>query len=315
MEASAPAIEPCPSSPPESTPIRRRETRLATSGTESLFRCSWSPPEASRVLVLVHGFGEHSLRYDHFGVWFARRGCAVHAYDMRGHGRSTGRRGHIDSFDQYLDDTCAILERVRGEHPGLRPTLIGHSLGGLVVSCVARERKPDVASFITSGAALAPAPDLSKLKVVLAKLLRSVAPRLSMEVGIDPRSLSYDPEVVQRYRDDPLVHGRMSSSHAVEMLDAIERTQGGGADVVLPMLLLHGADDQLCLEGGSEAFYQSLPGSAAAEGGEAPTPPRCDLRIYPDMRHEIFNEMGREEVFEDLLSWVVQLEREASCNP
>jgi alpha-beta hydrolase superfamily lysophospholipase len=315
VEARASAIEAPPSSPRESTPIRRQETRLATSGSGSLFRCSWSPPQASRVLVLVHGFGEHSLRYDHFGAWFARRGCAVHAYDLRGHGRSTGRRGHVDRFDQYLDDTCAILERVRGEHPGLRPTLIGHSLGGLVVSSVARERKPDVASFITSGAALAPSPDLSKLKIVLAKGLRFVAPRLSMEVGIDPRSLSNDPEVVQRYRDDPLVHGRMSSSHAVEMLAAIERTQAGGADVDLPMLLLHGADDPLCLKGGSEAFYQSLPGADAEGRGTPLAPPRCELRIYPGMRHEIFNEKGHEEVFEDLLGWVIQLEREASCDP
>jgi len=182
-----------------------------------------------------------------------------------------------------------------------------------VVSCVARERKPDVASFITSGAALAPSPDLSRFKVLLARLLRAVAPRLSMEVGIDPNSLSYDPEVVRRYRDDPLVHGRMSSSHAVEMLRAIERTQGGGADVDLPMLLLHGADDRLCLKEGSEAFYQSLPGAKSADAGGSPTRPRCELQIYPGMRHEIFNQKGHEEIFEDLLRWIIQLEREASC--
>ncbi len=267
-----------------------------------LFRASWSPPDPKRVLVLVHGFGEHCQRYDEFAVWFARRQCMVHSFDLRGHGRSQGRRGHVDSFSEYHTDLAELIDLIRLEHPNLPRTLIGHSLGGLIVSSYVRERSPqDLESLVTSGALLSLSPDLSKLKMLLAKVLGRILPRLSMDAGIDTRQLSRDLEVVRRYDEDPLVHGRTSASLGAEMLAAIKRTYAGGGDFQLPTMLLHGEEDRLCLMVGSEAFYESLPG---ASGGK----PLARLRTYPGMKHEIFNEIDKEGVYEDVLQWILSLE-------
>jgi alpha-beta hydrolase superfamily lysophospholipase len=255
-------------------------------------------------VALVHGFGEHILRYDELGIWLARRDSAVFGFDQRGHGRSAGARGHVERFDQYLDDLAEFLDCVRAEAPGLPVHLVGHSRGGLVVSAFARERQPELSSVVTSGAALALSSELSRLKVILARALRLIAPRLAMDAGIDPAGLSTDPQVTIRYREDPNVHGRMTASHAVEMMNAIERTRAQGGRVQLPMLLMHGQDDPLCLPAGSEEFHASLPG--ASGGSDAPA---AELRIYPGLRHEIFNEPEREKVYCDLLEWILRVER------
>ncbi|MCZ6783193.1 MAG: lysophospholipase [Proteobacteria bacterium] len=285
----------------DSTPpsVRRVEMRFTGSGRASLFRRAWIAPQPERALALVHGFAEHSARYEHLGTWFARRGFAVHAYDQRGHGQSPGLRGHVDRFDEFLDDLAAFLDEVRRESPGIPCTLVGHSMGGLVVATFARERNPDVAGVVLSGAVLKLPPDLSRGKIALARLLRRVVPRLTTGAGIDPHAISRDPEVVRRYVEDPLVFTRMTLSFAAEMLSAVERCSAGGADVSVPVQLLHGAEDLLCLPAGSRDFFETLdvPGS--------------DLRIYPGLRHEIFNEPEQEQVFEDILEWTLAREAEA----
>jgi len=243
-------------------------------------------------VVLVHGYAEHSGRYEHVGAWFAKRGCAVHAYDQQGHGRSEGVRGHVKRFADLLDDLEAFLERVRGEHPGLPVFPVGHSMGGLVVAAFARERQPDVTGAVTSGAALAVNGRESRARLVLLRLMRRVAPRLTVERRIDPGALSRDPDVGLAYVSDPLIFQRMTLSLGAEFLDAASRTLGGGADVRIPMLLLHGERDPLCTAVGSRVFFEQL------------TSPSCDLRVYPGLRHEIFNEPERETVFADLLDWL-----------
>ena len=124
--------------------------------------------------------------------------------------------------------------------------------------------------------------------------------------GIDPRAICSDPDVVRRYIDDPLVHGISTTSHAVAIINQIERLRGAGARVEVPMFLAHGEADRLCLPSGSQAFYQTLPGSI--EGSKAP---RAELRIYPRNFHEIFNDVDRETVFADVLDWIQRCEKDA----
>jgi alpha-beta hydrolase superfamily lysophospholipase len=273
-------------------PVRRTRSQYAARDGLRLFRRAWLPAEARRAVVLVHGFAEHSGRYDHLGTWLAERACAVHAYDHRGHGRSEGPRCHVDRFDEFLDDLEDLLHLVRGQHPGLPVALVGHSMGGLIVAALLSQRQPSIQAAATSGAALALSQDVSRLRIRLARLLRSVLPRLQIDSGIDPEGLSRDPEVVRRYVEDPLVGSRMTTSLAAELLAAVERTARGAQHVHVPLLLLHGEDDPLCPVAGSRAFHEALPGAAA------------DLRTYPRLRHEIFNEPEQEQVFQDLLDWL-----------
>jgi len=272
--------------------IRRTESHVPGAGGTRLFYRQWLPPEPTCALLLVHGLAEHSGRYEPMAAWFAERGCAVHAYDHRGHGHSDGPQGHLRRFDDYLDDLSAILDRVREQHPTLPVYLVGHSMGGLVVAAFVRERSSDIAAAVTSGAALQLSDDRPGWMIPAARILGRLLPRLRMDNGIDPEDLSRDPEVVRAYVADPLGFTKITTSLASQLFDAIHRTGVGGKDVRLPMLILHGEADSICPAEGSRAFHAQL------------DPAQSSLRIYPELRHEIFNEPEREQVFEDLLAWL-----------
>jgi alpha-beta hydrolase superfamily lysophospholipase len=269
--------------------VRRSESHTSGDQGPSLFRRSWVAPDPCRVFVLVHGFGEHSGRYEHVGAWFAARGCAVHAFDLRGHGRSQGVRCHLHHFTELVDDLERILARTRGEHPGAPHFVVGHSMGGLVAVTYACQRRPALAGMALSGAALSIAEGVSALRARAIRLLRRVAPRYLVESGLDPDGLSTDPDVVRAYREDPLVESRMTASMAVEFFDASRHGRACGQHIALPALVLHGADDPICSPRASEAFARTVP--------------HAQLRIYPHMRHEIFNEPGYESVLRDVLAW------------
>ncbi|MEB2344101.1 MAG: lysophospholipase [Deltaproteobacteria bacterium] len=277
--------------------VRRSQAKFEAPDGTRLLRRAWLPREARRAVVLVHGLAEHSGRYDHVGAWLSTRDCAVHAYDHRGHGQSEGRRGHASSFAQLLDDLEAFLQLVRREHPDLPLVPIGHSMGGLVTTALLAERKPDVACAVVSGPALEVPEHVSAGRLRMARGLRRIVPRLRMAAGLAPEDLSRDPEVVRAYVEDPLVFRRITVSLASELLEAVARTAGGAFQVQVPMLLLHGEADRLCPARGSRAFHGQLRG------------PGHRLKIYPQLRHEIFNEPEHEQVLEDLLAWL--REREA----
>jgi alpha-beta hydrolase superfamily lysophospholipase len=274
---------------------------VAGSAGGSLFTRAWLPENPERVVQVVHGFGEHSGRYECLAAWLSARGCAVHAYDHQGHGRSSGTRGHVRRFADLLDDLETRLDALRQQHPDLPIVLLGQSMGGLVVAAFAVERQPNVAGAILTSAALALPDDLSRLRRLAAKILRHVAPRVSMASGLDPNGLSRDPEVVRNYVDDPLVFGDLTLSLAAEMLSAIERTVGAGSQVSVPTLVIHGAADPICEVAGSERFARTL------------RAPGSQLRIYPELLHETLHEPEREAVFQEILDWI--LDREASAAP
>jgi alpha-beta hydrolase superfamily lysophospholipase len=274
--------------------IRRSETHFDAAGGRRLFARSWVPPQPTRNLVLVHGYAEHSGRYEHVGAWFAARGAAVHAYDHQGHGLSGGRRCHVRRFGDFLDDLEVVVEKARGSHPALPLFVIGHSMGGLIVCAWARERQPRVSGLVISSPPLARPGSVSPTRLALLRLARWIAPTASIASELDPQGLSRDPAVAEAYLADPLVHLRMTLSLGAELFAAIGRTRPRGSEVSLPMLMLHGSADPICPPAASQAFARDVLG--------------CRYRSYPELRHEIFNEPERESVFADVQAWLEQRE-------
>lgn len=275
--------------------LRRVETRFDAAGGRRLFRRAWLPASPRAAMVVVHGFGEHSGRYEGLARFFAHRGVAVHAYDQVGHGQSGGPRGHVDDFGWLHDDLDRFLAFVRDAHAGLPLVLLGHSMGGLVVASFVGSREHDADLVVTSGAALSVGRGVSGVKLALARLLRRIWPTLSLEAGLDLQGLSRDPDVISAYEADPLVHGTASAAFGASMTETAASVVGLAPRVARPMLLLHGEDDPLCEPEGSRRFFEALPGRDAQ--GHA-------LRVYPGLRHEIFNEPEREQVYRDVLDWV-----------
>ena len=272
--------------------IRRVESHLPGGGGRALFGRGWLPEAPERAVTLVHGFAEHTGRYERVGTWLAERGCAVRGFDIQGPGQSEGPRGHAPSFAALIDDTEAFVGWVRREHPGLPLFVFGHSMGGLIVLAYTALRAPNVTGVATSGAALQLTESPSTPQIVALRLLRPLLPRLRLNRPIAEDALSRDPEVGRAYRADPLVFQFMTLSLAWALYDGARRTLEAAPDVALPVLLLHGGDDPLTRPTGSRAFHDELgtPGS--------------DLRIYPGLRHEILNEPEWETVATDLIEWM-----------
>src|SRR5262249_4030085 len=146
----------------------------------------------------------------HVGAWLAGRGCAVHAYDHRGHGLSAGPRGHLPPFGELIDDGELALAQLRTVHEALPPFVVGHSMGGLVTAAFAALRAAAIAGSAPPGAGSAGGDAPTGAGLLALRLAALVAPRLRIERPIRGEALSRDPEVGRAYLADPLVLRRMS---------------------------------------------------------------------------------------------------------
>jgi alpha-beta hydrolase superfamily lysophospholipase len=279
--------------------IWRRETQIELSEAGERYRRSWLPSEPRRVMVLAHGYAEHTGRYDEMAMYFAERGFAVHAYDQAGHGRTAGARGHVDRFDRLVDEFARFIELVQLDHPGLPVTLVGHSMGALVVAATAAFRTPAVERIVVSGALLQLGGEGGGLRqsmsLGVARMLARVAPRVAMSTGLDLQGLSRDPDVIRRYEQDPFVKDRMSVRFAAGMSSMVSLVRGAADKIERPILILHGGADPICPVAGSRLLHAGLKNEVAKASS---------LQIYPDLRHEIFQEPERQQVWKDMLVWL-----------
>ncbi len=273
--------------------MRKTEGIIETTGGLRLFERAWLPDGAPvGVVALVHGYAEHSGRYEYVGVWLAQRGYAVHALDLRGHGQSEGDRAFVRSFNEYLDDVEAFLALVRGRHDGATPWLMGHSMGGTVVTLSAVTRRPAVRGLLLSGAVLAATAGTPRIVTQIMLLLGRFAPRLRLR-KLAAATVSRDAEVVALYDSDPLnFRGKMPAGLIASMLRAERIINKRMESIDLPLLIMHGTEDALSSPAGSETLYRRASSSDKT------------LKMYEGLYHEILNEPERDVVLEDIASWL-----------
>ena len=211
---------------------------------------------------------------------------------MVGHGRSGGPRGHASDYALLLDDVGVLVGELQQRGDGHLPRfLYGHSLGGNLVLNYALRCRPQVAGLIVTSPLLRPAVQLPWWKLLLGHALNRCWPRVTFDAGIDPTDLSHDPQAVQRYRDDPLVHRRVSARLGVQMLAAGLWAYRHAEELNVPTLLMHGAADRITSAEASREF--------AARAGSI-----CSLKIWPDRCHELHWESNRAEVLDFVLNWL-----------
>jgi len=275
--------------------MRQREMRLPGCRDIELHARAWLPDlEPRRVVVVSHGLGEHSGRYEPLASRLVAAGCAVYAVDHRGHGRSGGAaRANIDRFDYVVSDLGTFIGRAQREHPGTPTILFGHSMGGLIALDCALRNPRVLAGLVLSAPALAPGEAVPRFRRAVAGLLSRVAPNAGV-LAIDASAVSRDAAVVRAYEQDPLVfHGSIPARTAVELLQAMESVAARVQQLRLPLLVQHGTADRLVPLAGVQPVYQRL--------GD---PKLRTLRIYEGLYHEIYNEPERERVIGDLLRWM-----------
>jgi alpha-beta hydrolase superfamily lysophospholipase len=258
-----------------------------------MYARGWAPtgkPKAA--IALVHGLGEHIGRYEHVGAAMTENGYALLGFDLRGHGKSGGPRGHTPSMEAFLSDIDLFLEGVARRYPGGKQFLYGHSLGGVLVLNYALRRKPHLAGAISTAAALHTSVEEQKVKVVMARILGSLLPSIVFASGLDPNTLSRDPAVVQAYIRDPLVHDRITLGLGKTMLTAAQWIFENAHELQLPLLIMHGTKDMLGFPRGSQEFASLAPKELIT------------LKMWDGFFHEIHNEPGKDQVFRVMFDWL-----------
>ncbi|MFC1951490.1 alpha/beta hydrolase [Chloroflexota bacterium] len=244
------------------------------------------------VLLILHGLAEHSGRYMNVVDYFVPKGYAIYGFDQRGHGQSEGMQGYVEKFSYYTDDTRTFFEMLRSKHPDEKFFIVGHSVGGTIAIIYSIYHQNEFDGLILSGATIKPGSSLSPVKIMLARLLSLLAPKMGVDV-IDTSAISQTRAVVDAYVNDPLVyHGKIRARLGTELINTMQMLPNQLPAIRLPILIMSGTTDRLSNPEGSRLLYESV-------GSRDRT-----IKYYNGFYHEIFNEPGRDQVFSDMDDWL-----------
>lgn len=275
--------------------MEHQEGTLHGAGGLDLYYQAWHPADTPRATVaVVHGILEHSGRYGNLVDHLVPHGYALYSFDLRGHGKSGGLRGHMTRWTEIQEDVGRFLRFVRGKEPDRPLFLLGHSLGGLIVlNYVLHHPQTDrLAGVIASSPALAVG--YSQGMQMMSKVLSTITPRLTIpDPPLTANSISRDPAVVEAYVNDPLRLRGATARFGAETLAALRWTAEHAADFPdLPLLIIHGEADKLVPPVGGRRFF------------EAVRAPDKTYISYPGGYHESFNDTHRARALADVEGWL-----------
>ncbi|HQU16947.1 MAG: hypothetical protein B7Z66_06430 [Chromatiales bacterium 21-64-14] len=259
-------------------------------GVELHYR-RWRPEDARAVLVIMHGISEHSGRYANVVNAVVPQGYAVYGFDLRGHGRSPGQRGYIESWREYREDLAAFITRIAEWEPHLPRFLLGHSMGGVIALDYCLEHPQGVSGVIASAPALGEI-RLPRVLWALAHVMHRFWPRFSVRLPLSPADVSRDPAVMRDIDADPLIHSQGSARLGIELQRAARRVQERAREFRVPLLIVHGGADRLVPLEGSRRFMRHV------------LFPDKELLEYAGGYHELYNDIIRDQVLADTLRWL-----------
>jgi alpha-beta hydrolase superfamily lysophospholipase len=262
----------------------------------TFFAQGWEPDERrpKAFIALVHGLGDHTSRFSHVGKAMTDAGYAMAGFDLRGHGRSGGARGHVPSLDAYMQDIRRFFQLMTQRYPQVPHFLYGHSLGGLLALAYTIQYGGGLKGVIVTGAGLRDSLQKQKAKLALVKLLAPILPTMTLHSGLDAITLSRDPEIVEAYRNDPLVHYNITLGFGRAGLSAIDLCFARAKEFPVPLLMIHGKGDQITYSSGSQEFAELV----REAGGDV------TLKLWDDLYHEVHNEPEKAEVFQFMVEWL-----------
>jgi acylglycerol lipase len=272
------------------------DAKPAKGGAPEIYWRAWLPdgrPSPRAAVVIAHGAGEHSGRYDAVAGRLVGAGYAVYALDHRGHGRSGGPRALIPRLGLTLVDLYQLVAGAAQKAGGRPPYLLGHSMGGTIATSFALEWPEQLAGLILSSPLLS-LPQVKAPQRVAIGVLSRVAPKLGLS-KVDPTLVSRDPEQVRAYETDPLVlHGKLPARTIGELVKATRGFRKQAPELTLPLLILSAGADRIVAPAGAEMLYERA-------GSKDKT-----LKVYPDLYHEIFNETepDRTQVIDEMIAWL-----------
>jgi alpha-beta hydrolase superfamily lysophospholipase len=258
-----------------------------------IFHQAYLPEDQVRAsIIIVHGLGEHSGRYENVVNYLAPLGYALYAFDLIGHGKSEGERAFVEKFEDFTDTLTMYKSKVRGWQPDKPLFLMGHSMGGLIASEYLIDHSDEFNGAVISAPLIMVPDNINKATILVGKILSKIAPSMGI-TAVDPSAVSRDPGVVHAYETDPLVfHGKTTARLSAELLKAIMRVNDKFGEITVPFIVLQGSDDKLVNPQGSKMLYEYA-------GSEDKS-----MKIYDGLYHEVFNEPERDQVLADVAAWL-----------
>ncbi|MDY8137354.1 alpha/beta hydrolase [Aquimarina sp. 2201CG5-10] len=257
---------------------------------KKMYAQSWQSDNPIAVVCLVHGMGEHSSRYQHVADFLNNQDISLFTFDHIGHGKSEGKRGHTPNYDFLLDSVEKIVSIAYKEHQNIPLFVYGHSMGGNVVANYLLTRYPQVTGVILSAPWFTLPFEPPKFKVILAKLMNKIYPAFSDNTNLDVTAISRDKNVVEAYKNDTLVHGKITPSFFLSCFNAGKWAKDNGKKVSISTLVMHGTEDRLTSCKGSEEF--------------ASTNTLIEFKAYAGLYHELHNEPEQQMVLENVMSFI-----------
>lgn len=268
-------------------------TIAARDGT-SLYWKAWLPDNAPKAVIhLIHGYAEHIERYGNVVNELVPAGYAVFGNDHRGHGRSQGRRGHVRSFQEFIDDEKQFADEViRARLPGIPYFVLGHSMGSLIALNYVEQTGNGLKGLVLSGTGSQPGTDIPKILVSLTRILSKILPAVHVKSPLPPEFISRDPEAVEAYVNDPLVYNVITPRLAHEMNRYVVLGAQNASRIQAPVLIQLGSRDTAF--SGQKELFEMI-------GAKDKT-----YKLYEGLKHEVYNELpaDRARVLADLRSWL-----------
>ncbi len=258
---------------------------------KQIFAQCWTPDNPKAVVLLVHGFGEHSGRYADFVVpRLTKQGFAAFAYDNIGHGKSTGKRGDCESYEQLMAILNDAYDETRERFLELPVFLYGHSLGGNLVVNYTLRIEPAVRGTIASSPYLRLAFKPPMWKMSIGKFFYKIAPSITLSAGLNVNHLTRDKAEVTKYKNDPLVHDKVSPMYSFPIMEAGEWAIANADHLKTPLFVAHGTGDKVTSHIASEEF---------ANGS-----PKATIQLFDGGYHEMHNDLLKEDFMKALIDWM-----------
>lgn len=272
---------------------RNREGTFQSADGLELYYQSWQTQASARaVLVIVHGHGGHSGIFERIIAGVSDRNYIVYSFDLRGHGRSPGQRGYINSWTEYRADLTAFLDLVENQQPDLPRFLLGQSMGGIIALDYVLHQPTQLQGLILMSPALGLS--ISPWKLLVGRILSSTLPHFALDTSLDFTTGSRDPEMVAVCARDPLRHRQGTARLATELLQTIDRINARAMDLQIPLLIMHGGADRITPLQSSKTFFANV------------TQADKKMYEYPDSYHELQNDLNYREVLTDMNNWIEQ---------